>query len=362
MQINKENYEIYFLDYYEKRLLPEQVAELMVFLEQNPGLKAEFVLFEKISLIPDHNIHFEKKENLKKKELIPTDYINLKNYENFLIGGLESDLTEDEKTELTAFLELNPQVKLENNFFRYTFLQPDKSKKFPAKDSLKKTSLFVVYRTQVRYIISLAASVIILLGVYFGFMKKSENQVMADRNDAPVHQIKKLSPEFLPDQNTVAHISLKAETKTHFPQISKRVTQSDREINDFSIAFMSARKIDGIQISTHVQPDEEFILNRSDGTDDLVTSDGFIFDKNQDKKEKSSFVGRLVENIGKKYFIIGKGEKKSILDYTIEGYNLMADKNVEVEKELDENGKVVAYMLDGENLSFSRKSKSRAQE
>jgi hypothetical protein len=51
---------------------------------------------------------------------------------------------------------------------------------------------------------------------------------------------------------------------------------------------------------------------------------------------------------------VEKPERKSFLEYTIEGYNLMADKNVTLEKEVDESGRVIAYSLDGENLSFFR--------
>ena len=42
MNINQNNYEAWFLDYYEKQLSAEQVAELFLFLEQHPLLKEEF--------------------------------------------------------------------------------------------------------------------------------------------------------------------------------------------------------------------------------------------------------------------------------------------------------------------------------
>ena len=39
--INRNNYEAFLLDYVEQNLTAELVAELMLFLEQNPDLKAE---------------------------------------------------------------------------------------------------------------------------------------------------------------------------------------------------------------------------------------------------------------------------------------------------------------------------------
>jgi hypothetical protein len=66
MNINRENYEAYLLDYFEKELDPATVAELMLFLELNPDLKADFEEFENISLVPDTNIGFPTNTALKK--------------------------------------------------------------------------------------------------------------------------------------------------------------------------------------------------------------------------------------------------------------------------------------------------------
>ena len=66
MTINRNNYEAFFLDYRENNLTPEQVAELLIFLEQYPDLKEEFESFETIQMAPDKNIRFEVKESLKK--------------------------------------------------------------------------------------------------------------------------------------------------------------------------------------------------------------------------------------------------------------------------------------------------------
>ena len=62
MKISNENYEIWFLDYYEGQLAPEQVQELMNFLELNLDLKEEFEQFENITLIPEHTEKFDDKE------------------------------------------------------------------------------------------------------------------------------------------------------------------------------------------------------------------------------------------------------------------------------------------------------------
>ncbi len=82
MDINRNNYEAYFLDYRENNLTPGQVAELLVFLEQNPDLKEEFESFESFSLFLIKTSGSNDKENLKKRDLIPTGNIDSSNYEN----------------------------------------------------------------------------------------------------------------------------------------------------------------------------------------------------------------------------------------------------------------------------------------
>ena len=125
MDINRKNYEAYFLDYRENSLSPEQVAELMIFLEENSDLKPEFDSFENIVLQPEKDIRFSKKEALKKFMVISTKNIDSDNFEEKLVANLEGDLSSEGKIELKDFMELNPRVKLEYNLYRSTFLKPD---------------------------------------------------------------------------------------------------------------------------------------------------------------------------------------------------------------------------------------------
>ena len=66
MNINKTNYESFFLDYYEGSLSAMQVAELFLFLQQNEGLRKEFDSFNQININPADETVFEAKESLKR--------------------------------------------------------------------------------------------------------------------------------------------------------------------------------------------------------------------------------------------------------------------------------------------------------
>ena len=50
MDINRQNFETYFIDYLDGRLDPGQVAELLSFLEKNPDLERELKEFENIQI------------------------------------------------------------------------------------------------------------------------------------------------------------------------------------------------------------------------------------------------------------------------------------------------------------------------
>jgi hypothetical protein len=60
------NYKTYFTAWLEKDLNDEEVAELNVFLEKNPGLKQELEIVKQTKLFPDYSIKFENKGALKK--------------------------------------------------------------------------------------------------------------------------------------------------------------------------------------------------------------------------------------------------------------------------------------------------------
>ncbi|MEO8150077.1 MAG: hypothetical protein ABI723_20740 [Bacteroidia bacterium] len=114
--INKSNYESWFLDYHEGTLPAEQVAELFLFLEQHPELLEEFDAFENIKLTDDLTDVFPNKAFLKKAE------INADNVQQFLIAELEGDLTADEQKALNDFIAANKQFEKDKLLYSKTKL------------------------------------------------------------------------------------------------------------------------------------------------------------------------------------------------------------------------------------------------
>jgi hypothetical protein len=349
MSINRNNYEAFFLDYRENNLNLQQVAELMVFLKQNPDLKEEFESFETIHIVPDKNIRFDVKETLKKGFLIPTDNIDASNYDHFMVANLEGDLSEDESLELKAFINLNPKTKLEYNIYRSTFLKPDQSIQLSNKNELKKTGLFVIYRTQLIYSLSVAASIIILLGVYFSIFEKPSQPVFTD-------SIKKINAKTISSGESLFNdqSNIKSLQKIEFRQSEQAVhgvvqAGKQAEHNVEGLARMDLRKISSI---SHVNTAVINSVNSVFSDSQLSAISAIELASNEDVKTHKSFVSRFIGGLAGKVIKTENLRGKSFLDFTVEGYNLMADKEVELEKEVDENGKVIVYSLNGENLSF----------
>ena len=68
MSINLNNYEIYFIDFFDGNLNAQGESELMLFLDSYPELKEEFESFENINL-EQEEIIFSEKTSLKKNEI-----------------------------------------------------------------------------------------------------------------------------------------------------------------------------------------------------------------------------------------------------------------------------------------------------
>ena len=121
MSINRDNYEIWFLDYAEGSLSDAQVEMLLSFVEQHPDLKEELEAFELVTLPADDVVPFEGKEVLHS---LPTT-ITLTNYEEFFIGWVENTLTAEQQAAVRNFLTEYPHLETEFRTYRKTRLSAE---------------------------------------------------------------------------------------------------------------------------------------------------------------------------------------------------------------------------------------------
>ena len=109
MQINRSNYELYFIDYLEGNLRREEKEELLGFLFHNPDLKDEFNEFEK-NYSPVRVTEYKFKSNLK-KQISDLGPVGNNNIDEYCIAYLENDLNEHGKA--TLLDEVNKNANFE---------------------------------------------------------------------------------------------------------------------------------------------------------------------------------------------------------------------------------------------------------
>jgi tellurite resistance protein len=134
MQVDRHNYEEYFLLYADDELGAEERKAVEQFATANPDLAAELDILLQSRLTPDHIVVFENKGQLIKEEKI--SFIDLTNYEEYLLSYIDNELNPDETSELEIFLSSHPRFKEELTVLQQAKLQADQSIVFPGKESL----------------------------------------------------------------------------------------------------------------------------------------------------------------------------------------------------------------------------------
>ena len=133
MEITRENYESWFLDYLEGRLEEGMMDEFIRFVHENPDLKEELSGYEAVSL-DDRGMVFEGKEKLKKEVFdLP------ETFDEAAIARMEGDLEPFGMERFEDYLQRHPEKRGEADLFLLTRLVPDTSLVFPGKKKLLRT-------------------------------------------------------------------------------------------------------------------------------------------------------------------------------------------------------------------------------
>ena len=208
MNIDRNNYEMYFLDYLEGRLTTDETAALLLFANENPDLKELLEGEEMITLVPDEKIGFSPKSALKKNSVSDIENeqgvssnssisgevlcvsINEGNYEEFMIRYYENELEEVEKAELANFLKDSPTYIKEFELFGNTVLKADAAISYPYKSRLKRKLILPSQTKKIIAIVSVAASVLLLSTLFLKYINqpdlKEQTNVLAGRNDTRI--------------------------------------------------------------------------------------------------------------------------------------------------------------------------------
>jgi len=361
MEINRNNYEIFFLDYMDGNLDRAMVAELLIFVEENPDLKEEFEDFELISVPVESSVVFEDKNSLKKNHVTGVDNINSTNYQNYFIASIENDLSDEELKQLKLFLKKNPFLTKEYKLFENTFLKPDKKIVFEDKKSLKQYPFSILSKKAVYYSVSIAASILILFSILFIDFKniitedsKIPAKIASVSSTIIFNKIQFKKQKNILDYRKI-HLSVihyKEPIIYQYEKLEKiPVNNLAMNLNGFFVVGEQDKSI----IEKKYYPESDYKIKPDE-----------IFYAGKDK----TFIGSILANSFEKIkSIILKNQKTpdndnpkkftflTLADAGIEGFNYLTDNDLKINKEYDDKGNLIAYSFVSDNFQISRNVK-----
>lgn len=327
--INRHNYEAFLLDYLEQNLSPNMVAELMVFLEQNPDLKEEFDELQAFEVLEPTSVLFDNKVMLKKEAL-----------DNLMIAEIEGINTSQETKTLKNILKADKIAKNDFMLFQQTKL---KAKKiiFEDKNALKKEAVII----PLRWFKNAAAAVIVMTILIQGIDDGStvENQFqMATFNPMPITKevftIKETTHK--PTTSTTQPIKLKSKKVVE----ENTTTTPDEKLNTTErLAVNHIEEKDSIVIlPTVLKKEEKVLANNIKEQTPVLTIGGFL------KKEASKKI--LQEET--------TNTKQSLEIVVADLAAKVAGKKGGMKKNKNDEGEVKEYALSIGKFSISRKVKN----
>lgn len=191
MNITRNNYEAFFLDFLEGNLEERSIDQFLDFLEQNPDLKEELQLFEDVRLSGEEML-FSEKELLYKSTIYEKEVLD-----NKFIAYLENDLEPADRKLFESRLEVNPEFQREYQLFVKTRLIPEEGIIFPAKNKLYRKSGKAVV---LNWVARVAAVVVLLWGISTVFQMQNQpgeqliNSQISEINPAIETSVEKVDP------------------------------------------------------------------------------------------------------------------------------------------------------------------------
>lgn len=163
MEINRNNYEEFFLLYVDGELNAVERASVEKFAEQHLDLQEELNALLQTKLSVADEMTFENKELLYKYE---SEIINSDNYQEYLLSYIDNELNNEEKKLVETLVENNPGKKAELEILQRVKLDKDEKIVFESKAVLYRTEkerarLLPFYWMRV----AAAASVILIAGL-----------------------------------------------------------------------------------------------------------------------------------------------------------------------------------------------------
>jgi len=178
MNIGRDNYESWFLDYIDGRLDAGQTEMLMSFLEFNPDLKNELIGMEEIRLDAGE-MEYDQKSSLRRPVNSPVREELLNKFEDYCVSSIEQQLSPEEEKLLQKIIDEDKEKRELYQVYRHTVLKADENIQFPGKPGLIKKYIDIP-RVRIS-IAAISAAAVLLLALPWLF-RNATNQTDFTQN------------------------------------------------------------------------------------------------------------------------------------------------------------------------------------
>ncbi len=367
MKINRNNYELYFLDYLDGNLTDQDIRMLEDFLLINPDLRIELEGTEKIALSPGP-VFFNQKDLLIKPDLnLPVTELN---FEDFCIASSEGDLNDQQNSGLSEYIRENPVSGKIMLFFSKLHLNADEKIIYSGKNKLKKNLIFIP-REILYPVLSVAAAVTFIIIIYLN--KHYSTEVLNNiTSELPVYSLpnpdtdnSKLGKE---NQvvNKVEPVAQQASVSNFVSPKTKKKT-INLKAKDIPAKVKTDTKNKESMPPQRLNPSFQIRLPSIAENQTVVSIiDGgkITFNNVKTSTDNSEYLSlseyarkELAEKIlGNKNPLNAHLSAWKIADAGITGLNRLTGGVMKLEKRIGEDGNITAYSFNSKLLSFSTTS------
>jgi hypothetical protein len=364
MKISRENYEIFFIDYFDGNLSDAQIADFEDFLLLNPDLREELEGLEKIKLEPE-NDSLADKDILRKIDLDTP--ISDHNFDDYCIAYLEGDLSRAQSMLFESYLKLHPGKRKDLSIYQHTILSANLSESFIDKSSLKKITP-VIRRIYLFSGFSIAAAIAILMVIFLRidtvdvpdiYVEKIQHENIApvnedinNREDESITGTENILAEVVEKKSILSKTRSSESFKVDSVKAISEEDQTESSSDSFDNDIYANLDLPDAYIGTAI-PDKITSLSKNDYKPEMTTDIG--------EPEYLSLPDIALNYVNEK--VIKKAVPDTepskitlwdVADAGIKGINRVTGSEIKLEKQTDIKGETKSISFDAGFIGFYR--------
>ena len=336
MKINRNNYEVWFVDFLDGNLDEVSRQELYAFLKKNPDLAKELEQFADISL-PVNNIVFHNKERLLKTE---ADLMDIDYPDYLLIKRMEEGLSHEEETQLEQLYKENRTLKNRDEEFQKTRLAGGDIV-FNSKEKLLRKQVIPLKSMVIR----LVAAASLLVMMFLGYKMINSGEKPTGMAMVPLEPINKvyLESDWRINSNSLVSVSL----INYEPGVSPAEAHN---LNTTNTSGYNLQERFGFEVEIPLIANNKNILLPVDIPNAYETGLRHMMPLYLDINNNSSFLVNGGENDIKE-------REESFLVRGLQFFDKVGANIIQFEQVFDEEGNFVAYNFKAGSIEMQKKVK-----